>query len=87
MIAADAATDSEHRDDTERRIVETICQLAKISVLGSDQDIFEAGLSSIQALQLLVELEEAFAVTLPDEAFVQARTVRALERLIRDRQA
>ncbi len=71
----------------ERQIADVICQLAKIGQLTADQDIYDAGLSSIQALQLLVELETLFTVTLPDEAFVAARTVRDLELLIRNQQA
>lgn len=69
-------------DEDESKIAAVICQLAKINTLRPDEDIYTAGISSIQAFQLLVELEAQFSVTLPDEAFVAARTVRTLERLI-----
>ncbi len=74
-------------DADERQIIATICELAKIGTLMPDQDIYDAGVSSMQALQLLVELESVFTVTLPDDAFIQARTVRALKTLIQDQRA
>jgi acyl carrier protein len=64
------------------KIAAVVCDLANIKSVTHDQDIYDAGLSSIQALQLLVELETVFEVTLPDETFVQARTVNALNDLI-----
>ncbi len=68
--------------DDEDKITATIRELANIPALAPDQDIYNAGMSSVQALQLLVELETQFEVTLPDEAFVAARTVQALKILI-----
>ncbi len=73
--------DLEVRDD-QQKIIAAICQLARIPALAPDQDIYNAGMSSIQALQLLVDLETQFEVTLPDEAFVAARTVQALKLLV-----
>ena len=57
-------------------------RIGKTGDLQPEQDIFDAGLSSIQALELLTELEAVFEVSLPDEGFVKARTVRALQDLI-----
>lgn len=74
-------------DEDEHQIAAAICQLANIAELRPDQDIYDAGMSSIQALQLLVELETLFEVTLPDEAFVAARTVRAFRILIHSQRA
>jgi acyl carrier protein len=73
--------------DDEQKISAAICQLANIPALAADQDIYNAGMSSIQALQLLVELETQFEVTLPDEAFVAARTVQALKLLVHNQRS
>ena len=66
----------------EQRIAEIVSGIGKTGALQPEQDIFDAGLSSIQALELLTELEAVFEVSLPDEGFVKARTVRALHDLI-----
>jgi acyl carrier protein len=47
-----------------------------------DDDIYHVGLTSIQVLPLLVELEHSFQVMVPDADFMEARTVRALGQLI-----
>lgn len=52
--------------------------------IGPDDDIYDAGFSSIRALQLLTELEDRFQVTLPDDKFSVARTPRALSGLIQE---
>jgi acyl carrier protein len=64
------------------RIVEVVCRLASLKQLTADEDIYVAGLSSIQALSLLLELEAAFAVELPDTEFVRARTARQLHEMV-----
>jgi acyl carrier protein len=47
-----------------------------------DEDIYQAGLTSIMVLPLLVELEESFQVVIPDTQFMEARSARALARLV-----
>jgi len=59
-----------------------VLRVGSIPAVGADEDIFEAGMSSVNALQLLLELETAFDLTIPDEEFVAARTPRALATLI-----
>jgi acyl carrier protein len=66
----------------EQKIAAIVCRIGKIERLEPEQDYFDAGLASIQALELLADLEAEFEVTLPDEGFVQARTVRALGNLV-----
>lgn len=64
-------------DDIER-VASIVCEVGKIPGVHSDEDIYEAGFSSINALQLLIELETAFEVSIPDDRFIQARSVRAI---------
>ena len=66
----------------EERIAAIVCETGRLQSIAPQDDIYHAGLSSLKALQLLMELETLFEVALPDEEFVQARTVVALTELI-----
>ena len=59
-----------------------VLRIGKLTALAADQDMYDAGLSSVVALELLLELEERFGVSLPDERFMTCRTPRALFHLI-----
>ena len=50
--------------------------------MDEDRDIYEAGFSSIASLELLLELESIYGVSIPDDQFVLARTPRQLRQLI-----
>jgi acyl carrier protein len=63
-------------------ISEIIQQISGVSSIEPDKDFYEAGLTSVMALPLLMELEERFGVSIPDDKFVEARTPRALHHLI-----
>ena len=67
---------------SESAITVMVSRLANVTCVPADADIYDTGLSSIQALHLLLDLEEHFEVSLPDEEFVAARTVTALAELI-----
>jgi len=60
------------------RVISIVCTVGNVSDLSADQDFYEAGVSSISALSLLIELETAFGVSIPDDQFVAARTPRAV---------
>lgn len=70
------------KDEALRRIIGMVCDLGKLDRLGPDEDFYVAGLSSVRALELLMELEAAFEVSLSDEEFIAARTPRALLALV-----
>ena len=59
-----------------------ICRVGKLPALQPQQDFYEAGFSSINALELLVEMETVFEVSIPDDDFIAARTAQALEGMI-----
>jgi acyl carrier protein len=61
-----------------QRIIAIVCEVGKVSGLGPDDDLYDAGFSSVNALQLLMELEAAFEVIIPDDDFINARSPRAL---------
>ena len=60
------------------RIVALVCEIGKLPHIEPDEALMDAGFSSMNALQLLIELESEFDVTIPDEDFIEARTPRAL---------
>ncbi len=66
----------------EQKVADVVCRLANLASLEPLQDYFDAGLASVQALELLLEVESAFGVSLSDEEFAKARTVRDLSALI-----
>jgi acyl carrier protein len=64
--------------DDLQRVMSIVCDVGKISAVRPDDDIYEAGFSSINALQLLIELESALEVSIPDDRFINARSPRAI---------
>ena len=63
-------------------VKEVVCRVGKVAGLDADQDMYDAGVTSVVALELLLELEERFGVSLPDERFMACRTPRALVDMI-----
>jgi acyl carrier protein len=63
-------------------ITAIICRVGKLPGIAASEDFYAAGFSSISALELLIELESACAVTIPDEQFIVSRTPEALHTLI-----
>ncbi|MBL4849066.1 MAG: acyl carrier protein [Planctomycetes bacterium] len=58
-----------------------------VSELGPDDDLFESlGIDSVQALELLSDLERAFGVDLPDYELAEVRSFRDLAERIAARQ-
>jgi acyl carrier protein len=65
-----------------QRIAAIVCDVGQISGINPDDDIYDAGFSSINALQLLIELESACEVSIPDDQFINARSSRAIYAVI-----
>jgi acyl carrier protein len=63
-------------------IVGIVSSIGEISGIEPDQDFYEAGFISVNALPLLMELEDRFGVTIPDDRYINARTPRALNELV-----
>jgi acyl carrier protein len=58
----------------------------KARELGSDDDLFERlGIDSLQALDLLTDLEEAFGIEIPDYELQGVSTLSGLAAVIRRR--
>jgi acyl carrier protein len=73
-------------DSIETRICDIIRRVSKRKEDGAlpiDADIFrELGVESTAALDLLFALEDEFGVSVPDESYSSARTVRKMTELI-----
>lgn len=63
-------------------VTRTIVTLAKLPGIGPDDDIQDAGLTSLQMFDLRNKLEDAFGLELPDDRWTAARTPRALWSLV-----
>jgi len=74
---------SDHLDSLDA-VLNTIRDVTGVSNVLPDQDFYDAGVTSVQALPLLLELEERFHVTIPDDQFVAARSARRLSEMIQD---
>lgn len=70
------------KDDILGTVQDLVARIAKIPRPDADADIYTAGLASVDALELLVELEDAFGVAIPDDRFVNVRTPGDLAALI-----
>jgi acyl carrier protein len=69
------------QDDLDR-IIGIVQNTGKLERVDASEDFYDAGFSSINALQLLLDLEAAFDVAIPDDEFVTARTCSSLHALI-----
>jgi acyl carrier protein len=69
-------------DDPLNRVLAIVRSTGNLAEINPNEDFYDAGFSSINALQLLLELEGAFDVTIPDDEFVAARTCTDLHELV-----
>jgi acyl carrier protein len=74
---------SDHLDSLDA-VLNTIRDVTGVSQLLPDQDFYDAGVTSVQSLPLLLELEDRFQVSIPDDRFVAARSARRLFEMIQD---
>ena len=74
------------QEELSSRIAQVVARVAKVKDAGaiaSDKDLYrDIGVKSTAALDLLLSLEEEFNVSIPDQAFGDARTVSSLADLI-----
>ncbi len=64
------------------RIQAMICSIGNLPEIEPDAILQDAGFSSMSVLELLIQLEETFDITIPDEQFMAARSARALYDLV-----
>jgi len=69
-------------EDSLSAVNTVVSQFLGIDQLDPDQDFYDAGVTSIMTLPLLIELEDRFQVSIPQDQFLDARTIRTLTSLI-----
>lgn len=68
-------------------VMQIIQQNGKITALAPAQDFYDAGLTSLASLTLLLDLEEKFNISIPDDRFIECRTAEAVAKLIAEVQS
>jgi acyl carrier protein len=63
-------------------ICRMICEVGNLKGVDPDQDFYDAGFTSVRALDLLLELETRCAVSIPDDRFIACRTPRSLHAMM-----
>jgi acyl carrier protein len=61
--------------ETLEAVIREVCGISGVQ---PDQDFYDAGVTSLQALPLLMELEDRFQIAIPDDRFIAMRNIRAL---------
>lgn len=64
------------------QIMDILSRISGVPISSPDLDFYDAGVTSVKSLPLLMELEEQFQLAIPDDRFIQVRTPRALGELI-----
>jgi acyl carrier protein len=64
------------------RVIQLVSQIGGIESVAPDEEIYQAGFSSVRVLELLLALEEEFGLQIPDQEFITARTPREITGLL-----
>jgi acyl carrier protein len=72
----------QYAEQDVQTIKEILGRLLNQENIADQDDIYEAGLTSIMVLPLLSEIEETFGLTVPDSEFLDARTPAALAEMV-----
>ena len=64
------------------KIVEIVKRVGELDALTADQDFYKAGVDSMRGMDIMLDLESEFGVTVPDDQFVKARTPYDLAALV-----
>jgi len=65
-------------------VTQVIVTTGNLNGLMPDQDFYDAGITSVMALPILLELEDRYQVSFPDDRFITARSPRTLAEIILD---
>jgi non-ribosomal peptide synthetase component F/thioesterase domain-containing protein len=72
------------KDDVERKVTNIWERILGIKSIGSNQNYFELGGTSLLAVRLFAEVEKVFKVKLPLSTLFEAQTIAALAQVLRD---
>jgi acyl carrier protein len=68
-------------DDLEK-VTAILKRVGEIDSIAPDQDFYQAGIDSMRGMDVMLDLESEFDVSIADDQFVNARTPNALVALI-----
>jgi acyl carrier protein len=63
-------------------VIEVIVKTGNLGGLTANQDFYDAGVTSVMALPILLDIEDLYEVSIPDGIFVTARTPQALAKIV-----
>ena len=69
-------------DEQLARVIRIIARAGKLDALGPDDDFYAAGVDSMGAIDVVLDLEQEFGVAVSDEQFGAARTPRAVAAVV-----
>ncbi len=74
------------RDEIEKKILELVCQRTGSDDIDMEMDIMEdVGFSSLEAMELITELEEAFRIRIPAIALRRVMTLSDLADVVEEK--
>ncbi len=65
-------------------VIEIISTVAGVKPMPANEDFYESGVTSVMALPILLELEDRYGVSIPDDRFIAARSAQAVAQLVLD---
>lgn len=69
-------------DQDVEKIIEILKRVGEFDAIAPDQDFYRAGLDSMRGMDVMLDLETEFGVSVPDDQFVNARTANDLAALV-----
>lgn len=79
---APVADHVEPSSEVERRLLKRLRVISGLDDLGVTDDLFERGVDSLVAIEILVQIEEEFGVSLPTSSWIDLSTVADLARAV-----
>ena len=64
------------------KIIDLLQRTGGMTTLSADEDFYDAGITSLMTLPLMMDIEDLFSVVVPDQEFIQVRTASGLCTLV-----
>ncbi|PWT78848.1 MAG: hypothetical protein C5B58_14640 [Acidobacteria bacterium] len=74
----------DHSEGILSGVIEILSGIGNVSGLSPDQDFYDAGITSVMSLPIILEVEDRYNISVPDELFIKCRTARELAKVIAD---
>ena len=64
------------------KVLAVLTRIGEIEHLDPARNFYQAGIDSMQGMDVMLDLESEFGITIPDDQFVRARTANDLADLV-----